>query len=44
MNETVRVAVDCALAHLLQGKHVIEGRPGASMAPLDMDGLEYRLK
>jgi len=29
---------------VLKGKPIIEGRPGASMPPLDLDGMEYRLK
>jgi pyruvate carboxylase len=29
---------------VLKGKATIEGRPGASLAPLNMDSLEYRLK
>jgi len=31
-------------SRVLKGKHTIQGRPGASLAPLDLDGLEYRLK
>lgn len=31
-------------ARVLKGKHVIEGRPGASLAAMDLAGLEYRLK
>ena len=29
---------------MIKGKSVIEGRPGASMAPLDLNTKEYRLK
>ena len=29
---------------VIKGKSVIEGRPGASMAPLDLNTKEYRLK
>ena len=29
---------------MLKGKHVIEGRPGSSLGPMDLTGLEYRLK
>lgn len=31
-------------SRVLKGKHVIEGRPGATLAPMDLTGLEYRLK
>ncbi|PNH09743.1 Pyruvate carboxylase 1, partial [Tetrabaena socialis] len=31
-------------SRVLKGKPVIEGRPGASLAPMDLAGLEYRLK
>ncbi|GLC41025.1 hypothetical protein PLESTB_000951200 [Pleodorina starrii] len=31
-------------SRVLKGKHVIEGRPGASLAAMDLTGLEYRLK
>jgi hypothetical protein len=31
-------------SRVLKGKATIEGRPGASLAPLNMDSLEYRLK
>lgn len=29
-------------SRVLKGKPTVEGRPGASMAPLDLDGLEVR--
>ncbi|KAG2483618.1 hypothetical protein HYH03_017498 [Edaphochlamys debaryana] len=31
-------------SRVLKGKHVIDGRPGASLGPMDLAGLEYRLK
>lgn len=31
-------------SRVLKGKPTIEGRPGATMAPFDLDGLEFRLK
>lgn len=31
-------------SRVLKGKPVIEGRPGASLKPLDLSAMEYRLK